>query len=231
MNVPDRVRGAVGELGESTLDQGVWWAPGRWRDHEDLAPLRSALDTAADASETAQDSWKVIRRRHVFALASGDPLVFFAAAMAWGHGDRGLGPTRTARIVTSAGDDLAPRIEAISLAARNGAADGWDALHDPATRLKYLGPSFGTKLTYFAGYGAPVASPPLIADLNTAWAMWDLIKLRRSAERRSTYLDYVAAAVEWSRELCCQPHDVELALFHVGKEVRGRRGRGSVVAR
>lgn len=168
-----------------------------------------------------------MRRRHV--LNQGrDPVGLFVAAMIWGFGDRGYGPWRVARILERAGDvnALASHIGGLAGAARHGPAAAWDAMHGEH-KLFGLGPAFATKITYFAAVAEWSGSSqiPLIADLNTSWAMWDLVEVARSVQRRGSYLTYVDLAHRWADVSGCRPDDIERALFEVGKTVQRKQRR------
>lgn len=148
--------------------------------------------------------------------------------MAWGFGNHGYGPRRTNDILASAEPaEVRASLEGLISASRRNPADAWDAIK-VQHRIKGLGAAFGTKVAYFAAFSDEDASQlrPLIADLNTSWAMWDLCRLPRSVERRSSYLQYVDLAHAWADALDCRPDDIELALFEHGKRVLARWALG-----
>lgn len=82
-----------------------------------------------------------------------------------------------------------PALEAIPQAAQIGPAEAWDTFTDEH-KLKGLGPAFATKVAYFAALSVDdsAARCPLVVDLYTSWAMWDLVRLARSVSRRDSYL-------------------------------------------
>lgn len=86
-----------------------------------------------------------------------------------------------------------------------------------------LVPLRGWKVAYFAAFSDPHHDPeaprPLVADANTAWALWDLCRLARSAERRDSYLEYVRLAHRWAHDKGWRADEVERALFDIGKTV------------
>lgn len=221
--VPAALADKVAELtaNKDVLDQDIRWRPEGW-DAADLGSLAQHLDLIADASDRSHGSELLIRRRHVAALE--DPAPRFLAAVIWGFGIVGYGPSRVAKIAADAGPRLDPALEAIDAAARTGEAEAWDAFTG-SHKLRGLGPAFATKVAYFASLAVDdsATTAPLIADLNTSWAVWDLVGLPRSVERRASYLRYVELARQWASDLECRPDDVEWALFELGKDVPRKR--------
>lgn len=204
--------------GKTVLDQAVRWNPARWS-----APqLRASVAIAVEHSSSGEGGDMLLERRQVLKIASSvaDPTVSFVAAMIWGHGLRGYGAWRVEKILSSAGTSLYRKLDGISVAARQDAAAAWDAF-TTTHKLDGLGPAFASKFAYFVAFaaGPPTTSlPPLIVDLNTSWAMWDLVRLAQSVERRDAYLEYVRLAVDWSGS-DSRPDEIELALFEIGKRV------------
>lgn len=205
---------------EDVLDQAVRWRPTQWLGRDSLVPYQTLLEQIAASSEPFDDGERLIRRRHVVEHAS-DPMLLFVAGMVWGFGTRGYGAYRTGKVLSEAGADLQRRLGRIQDGALASPAGAWDAFTDPDIgKMRGLGPSFATKFAYFTNLRQERAWPTvLIADLNTAWAMWDLVALPRSASRRDSYLAYVDIASEWARQLGCRPDDIERALFEHGRSV------------
>lgn len=225
--VPDAVRAAMIRNtadGRSVLDQTVRWKPAGWS-----APLlRRPAAVAAEHSSPGEGAELLLDRRQVLEITSSvdDPVVSFVTAMIWGHGVRGYGARRVEDILSSAGTSLHVRLDGIVAAARQDAAAAWDAFAT-SHKLAGLGPAFGSKFAYFVAFaeGPPkTAMPPLIVDINTSWAMWDLVRLARSVERRDGYLEYVRLAVDWAAS-DRRPDEIEWALFEIGKAVPRRRAQ------
>ena len=216
--VVDKVSSLLNQNPLAVLEQGAYWLPASWltagglRAHEKLI-----VDIANQSDPGRTGDERTIRRRHIFDI--DDPVRLFLAAMIWGHGRSGYGPARVGKLVEAGGTDLLPRIEGLIKAANQGPAEAWDALTGPH-QLKFLGPAFATKVAYFAAF-TPESSAPqvIIADANTSWAMWDLVDVARSVERRAGYLSYVELAHFWADERGWRADDVEWALFEIGKEV------------
>jgi hypothetical protein len=90
----------------------------------------------------------------------------------------------------------------------------WDVARRDA-KLAYLGPSFATKILYFAAFAdtVPCRPAPLIADAVVAQALG----LRRFT--RDTYIAYCSEAARASRALDgdrCRADQIEYALFTRG---------------
>ena len=211
--VADKVTELHREVGP-VLDQAVRWKPVRWRG-EVLGQLADCLGSVADVSLPHTSDELLIRRRDVAGIDGLEAR--FLAAMVWGFGLRGYGPARVGAIAHDGGPRLVPSLKGICDAALVGPADAWDAF-TRCHKLKGLGPAFATKVAYFASVArGRLDRGPLIADLNTSWAMWDLVRLPRSVERFDSYVAYIDLAHQWAEEIGCRPDDVERALFEIGK--------------
>lgn len=86
------------------------------------------------------------------------------ASFLWGQGTNGYGPWRLCRIVDETGDQLEPLLRQGLNRIASGAVVGYESfyggsaprsrcrpLQAPHTRIRHFGPSFFTKLIYFAG--------------------------------------------------------------------------------
>jgi len=212
----------------ATDDHGVSWHSHAWIDARDgvwTDDTRERLRRlAAHLPRTSHgDGWRLITRRDVFAMAGDDDLDLFLAAMAWGFGTVGYGWRRTARIIDAAGEGEVRRAVAClrDVSTEQGAAEAWTAWSwgGPA-KLRGLGTAFASKVAYFASFDRSQGRGPLIADINTAWALWALNGTwdsRTSADRYAGYGDW---AVEQSKTFGCRPDDIERALFRLGPAVR-----------
>ena len=155
--------------------------------------------------------------------------------MVWGWGPTPLGPSRAARALSGNGD--AKRIEVIRQAARQGAAEGWSALFDPPSKLRYLSASFGTKLIHFAGWRRTGAPRPLILDRNVAAGLADAGIRVPGVWTGTWYLEYLRLAERWAEELGWLSEDgprsdaIEYTLFDRGRRSARERRREAVLAR
>jgi hypothetical protein len=216
---------AMERFAQPTDDHAVWWNGQTW---VDAAPwsekvrerLRALCDGLDDHSRN--DGWRLICRTNVFARAD-DPLDLFLAAIAWGFGNRGYGWRRTADIIDGAAEMRVRRaVEDLRDAATNcGYAGVWLAWsRDGIAKLSGLDTAFASKLAYFACFDRTEGRGPLIADLNTAWALWALTGIWDSRKSAGLYREYVEWAERKAHGLDCRPDDIERALFAVGPDIR-----------
>jgi hypothetical protein len=160
-----------------------------------------------------------IRRSFVHRRATGDPVELFLAAMAWGFGTTPVHYPKQKEMLTP--PYPAGRIAAIVKAVQSSGA-GWSALFDKATHVTGLGPAFGTKLLYFAGYKSRCPGPRhLILDGNVHKALKDsAVGLSVTIGRwRADYECYLEIAAAWAADQTWTGNEetVELALFEYGK--------------
>lgn len=205
----DELRRRWGAIGH----HGVRWRPAAWR---------RALPKESWATDTLDrlESWgdELIRRKHVAEFAS-DPLPLFVASSVWGYGPVGYGPSRVAAIIAAEGTQLAMKLTGIVAASQLGPAEAWDAITDQR-RIHRFGVAFGTKFAYFASLSDDALDPrPLIADINTSWALWSVARIPRSIELRQSYLDYVKYAHHPDFDGYA-PDEIEWALFSLGPSAR-----------
>jgi hypothetical protein len=86
--------------------------------------------------------------------------------------------------------------------------------------IPHLGPSFGTKFLYFAGYDRAANGPqPLIMDQYVALALNRLCGLSWPTNGWSTsqYADYLDCAHTWATMWRTSPDVIERVLFSVGR--------------
>ncbi len=210
-----------------TDEHWVWWHGQAWADAPVWSPdTRGRLQRLTDelSDGLRDDGWVRISRDDVFRQhASDEPLDLFLAAMAWGFGTVGYGWRRTADIINAAGEDEVRRAVAClrKVGAEDGAAEVWRAWSwGGSAKLRGLGTAFASKVAYFASFDRSQGSGPLIADINTAWALWALADIWDSRAGATHYCRYVSWAEQQAALLDCRSDDVERALFTLGRMVR-----------
>lgn len=211
-----------------TDHHAVRWNAEAWRNASAWDQrTRERVDRLARSLEGATGNhrgWVRIARADVFARAEADPVDLFLAAMAWGFGPRGYGWRRTADIVAAVGEDaVAGAVNRLRAAAgEDGPRGAWRAWSRGGTaKLRGLDTAFASKVAYFACYDRAIGTGPLIADQNTAWALWALADIWDSRAREMKYGCYVESAERWAGELGCRSDDIERALFTMGPTIRG----------
>lgn len=138
-----------------------------------------------------------------------------AAITFWGA-PPGQSTTRATKPL--ANNDVSSRLtEAIKVVRGEGPASAYRALsRHQRLWVSGLGPSYFTKLMYFAGYGAkPYMSQPLIMDDNV------IVGLRKVTQQPwqatlEDYLLYIDLAKDWAYELGTEPDVIERRLFQLG---------------
>jgi hypothetical protein len=169
---------------------------------DDASIRRSAL---LDMGEASLDSVDEVRG-------------FFISVMAWGYGRSPRGPWRVNEMLSES--DSIERIQrAIKRTRTDGALAGYKALSDKQdAKLRWLGPSFGTKLLYFGGYARLDSTRPLILDQLVGRALDQYeIYLHYNGWDVDDYEAYLSIAQEVAKESGCEPDDVECWLFQMGR--------------
>lgn len=167
---------------------------------------------------------KFISRGEVIAF-SDSVEDLFVGSMIFGYGPIALGPTRVGRVI-SENHDLITLLHRQYAAAASGASMSWNS-HTDVDRVRYLGPAFATKFAYFAARKQDaVGLIPLIADVNTSWAMWWLAGIPRSVEQHNSYMEYVNLAHAWGDELSVDygADETERAIFKLGQGMNTKHG-------
>lgn len=214
----------VRELMDSgdVMSHQVDWNPESWK-----TPLLRSFDSQfSKFAEKCRPNGnkKFISRGEVIAFSDSVEDLFIGS-MLFGHGPNGLGPTRVGRVIDE-NPDLIDKLHRQYAAAAIGASTSWKS-HTDVDRAKHLGPAFATKFAYFAArkqgaYGVI----PLIADVNTSWAMWWLAGIPRSVEKHDYYMDYVKLAHAWGDALSGDygADEIERGIFKLGQGINNKRG-------
>ena len=140
-----------------------------------------------------------------------------AALTFWGA-PPGLSTTRAAKPLFD--QHISSRLtQAIKVVRGEGPASAYKALsRNQRLWISGLGPSYFTKLMYFAGYGAkPYISQPLIMDDNV---IAGLVKVTDQPWQASLadYIRYIDLVKDWAYEFDTEPDVIERRLFDIGAD-------------
>ncbi len=145
----------------------------------------------------------------------------FIAVMAWGYGDVGFGPFRTARALGETPEAPNRLFSIATTLANGGPLAAYRRLASDA-RLIGLGPAFGTKFLYFTQPdGAP--KPALILDrLVARWLVCEAgVELDPVPWSGSTYRRYLELMHEWAALIGCRPDELEYCMFQAMADASG----------
>ena len=214
-------------LGSGYADrQGVPWYGRTWVEADGWnEQTRQRISKIAASFEPSGDGGKAsILRSDVFDR-SDDPVDLFLVAMAWGFGTMGYGCWRTINMINPEGRNEEGRAKTAVDAYRTAWSEGGAgavarAWASGPAKIRGLGPAFASKVAYFAAYDRDAGKGPLIADLNTAWAVWALAGISDSRSKPKQYAAYVEWCEGWAHRLDCRSDDIERALFSLGPRIR-----------
>jgi hypothetical protein len=207
------------------LGQSFPFSPNKWRDQ---LPRRDLWPPELDGLlASGPGRWPRVDRRAVFRVGerAAEPLGAartLVAADVWGTGTRGLGRVRRLRVFDHDADEVGDRLAAaVRILGADGPVKAYAYLHgDNRNLIRHLGPSFGTKFLYFAGYDSvPGGRQPLILDQYVALALNQMCGLSWPTLGWSTqqYAEYLNLAHSWASEWHTSPDVIERVLFSVGK--------------
>jgi len=228
--------GLIAELRATPVGrQAIRWIPERWKT-KDLKMFGPQLEKLEHLCR--RESQRSFITREDVVMHSQSVPELFISSMIFGHGDGGLGPTRVARIGSRSGwGQVFEKLDGQYEESIKGSSASWKS-HTNTYKVKYLGPAFATKFAYFSALKQGSEKDlPLIADLNTSWAVWWITRrIARSVEARDDYLAYVEQCRDWAEGFNRESHerdrdggaaigadDVERALFDLGKQWRSAR--------
>jgi len=222
---PHPFRGTPPDRTEYVLGQWFWFSRQAWRQ---ALPDPGYWPTRLD-DRKVEGRWPTIDRAAVFSVAAEacDPVTSaraLVAAMAWGVSTSARERARRLRVFDVDHESTSNQLwEAVTLLRTEGAVAAYDALHGSGSSgIKHLGPSFGTKLLYFAGYDEVRGqSRPLILDKYVTIALNMLCNVGWSPDGGWTtaqYAQYLDLADRWATDWGAEGPDViERILFSIGK--------------
>ena len=150
----------------------------------------------------------------------------FIASMVWGFGGTGYGVYRTNRILT-VNPEAPKRLHRVAeILKTDGPVEGYRAMaNSDQSRLKWLGPAFGTKYLYFC---SPEDNPALVLDaLMAAWLNKHCgTKLRPWQWSTTKYKEYLANMTKWAGT-ACTPAELETIIFTAEGRRRDDNKRGT----
>ena len=236
---PDDVRRRAQTI--KVADQCIPWYPSHWLTIPGLSPAArwavellaeqcgiSTRDLVGDGPRLEVTRGQVLNDFNV----GSQPMVALVAALVWGCGTR-------YRMVRRIGRALVDPSERNDLTAKAGrliehcqgatAGDAWISFRRD-NAIPHLGAAFGSKVAYFAAYGATtgrasaVDLAPLIADRNITLGLHRAGHERlQPTQRQKDYSEYVEIATAWA--LTLEPgfrraDQIEYGLFCLGKNHR-----------
>ena len=151
------------------------------------------------------------------------PVRAFIATMTWGFGTVGYGPHRTRRILEATPDAARRLRELARVVTDSGPDNAYRRMcRDEDLRLKFLGPSFGTKYLHFC---QPAEKRPraLILDAFVAGWLRDHcgVVLDPVPFDPPTWRRYLRLMHEWAQALGIDPEELEYCIFRAAAEERG----------
>lgn len=138
----------------------------------------------------------------------------FIAAMLWGYGDVGYGPWRVQRVLTH-NRGVAAKLHAVALTLRDeGPLTAYSRLSSYTdSRLRYLGPAFGTKFLAFCS-GAGIMRALILDRLVADWLAGNTdLGIDPVEWHPATYERYLLHMHEWADALDVQPDELECVIF------------------
>lgn len=153
-----------------------------------------------------------VRAEALNAHASHDTaLRAFLTTMAWGYGNVGYARHRVQRVLQNleAVDRLRTAVEVLH---QRGGLAAYERLADPrGSRLRGLGPAFGTKFLAFATADRPA---PILDEMVSTWLARNLnLHIVHNRWHPPSYQQYLSLTQSWAKELALSPEDVEFCIF------------------
>ncbi len=136
----------------------------------------------------------------------------FVITVAWGFGTVGYGPHRARRMM-SATQTVGSRLLAVTNALHSAGPSAAYRLLAGDQRIKYLGPSFGTKFLYFKSVPGPAMALILDRQIGGWLAAQARMKLMVDRWHPKSYDRYLSMMAEWASSTGLEPDTLEMILF------------------
>jgi hypothetical protein len=224
IDVPLPFRGRPPARDEWVLAQSLSFSAEKWRA---ALPDPALWPPELDHLPETDDGRPLIDRRTVFRIGerAAEPrgaAQTLVAASVWGTGTAARGRSRRLRVFEQAADAICDHLAiAVEILRSKGPIEAFIYLHgDGRNLIKHLGPSFGTKVLYFCGYGSSSGDrSPLILDQYVTVALNKLCGLNwpEQSFSSSQYDEYLDLAHRWASDWHTSPDVIERVLFSVGK--------------
>ena len=221
------------------LGQRFMFKPAWWHDRIQQPKWTSFLDSLPEVDDKPDRRW--IDRRTLLTTSRAEPCRALVAAYVWGTGDQAFVVPRRARMFAANDSEvIEDRLGQVRAILDNdgddAVAEAYRALSRHGTAwLRYLGPSFFTKVLYALDAHGEAPGRALILDQFVIIALNDLCGTalpERASWNTPTYLAWLSFAREQAQRLSddlgaeVRPDAVEFMLFQQGKNVTARRKSG-----
>lgn len=199
-----------------------------WRRDAWAAPMHDLPDVLAMLTTLAGRVDRHTTRDLVLTELDADRVLSaFVAAMVWGHGTRGYGPTRVRQVLTGVNGraslsapvraDVPSKLsDAVDIVRGEGPLGAYRFMYG-AGRIKDLGDAFFTKWLYFTsaltGPDASEAAP--ILDKRVAVWLRDVANVKLRLGRSDSYRRYLELLDNWGSQYNRTRVQVEQAIFEL----------------
>jgi len=206
------------------LGQSFDFDPTRW---QRLLPVADMWPGELDACPVV-GRWPSVSRATVLSVGerAHEPVgavQTYVAAAVWGNGTDPRGVHRRVRVLAASASEVADSLaSAVRTLRSEGPEAAYERLHGHGNLVNHLGPSFGTKVLYFAGYGRVAGGrQPLILDQFVVLALNRLVgstlPTKQGGWTALQYMTYLDIAHKWAVDWGSAPDVVERVLFSIGK--------------
>ncbi|TDC52919.1 hypothetical protein E1212_07180 [Jiangella ureilytica] len=211
---------------EPTRQQTFFWSRSAWNnrmhDLPDVLQLLQDLPAEVDREVTREFVLRALQRDRVIPA--------FVAAMVWGHGTTGYGPTRVRSALTGQWGvasyqapvrdaEVSSKLRgAVDVVRNEGAAEAYGYMYG-AGRVKYLGGAFFTKWLYFVSAVDGVHGRDAAPILDTQVATWLRANgvMNLNPAKTKSYRDYLALLEVWGDRFGRTRVEIEQAIFGLAR--------------